>query len=404
MIDRLYPICRSLTGDGVRQSLRILQETADFDIREVPTGTQVYDWQIPDEWNITGAVLEGPSGVIADFAETNLRLMGYSEPVDLELTYAELAPHLYTHPNPDAIPYRTSYYKRGWGFCLRQAELEHLDKNASYHVKINSTIEPGSMTYGEYYHPGISGKTYLVSTYSCHPSMYNDNLSGMLAWAKLLRIVQTQKTYHSYYFFIGPETLGVLSLLSRVSYFDGAMVVSCVGSDADYIIKSSILENSDMDRAVKVGIGAPYTALPFSVNGSDERQLQSPGFRIPTININRGNYYQAPWYHNSTDEYTNNIAPLEESVTACHNILMALDCNRKIYSLSPFGEPQLGKRGLYPPVSGANEKDQTATVAKWIMHNHSGTLFDVAEKTGQPMASVSDVHTRMVKAGLVKCE
>jgi aminopeptidase-like protein len=296
-----------------------------------------------------------------------------------------------------------------------------LDKNSPYHAEINSTLEKGSMTYGEYIIHGNSGKEFLIATYSCHPSMYNDNISGMLVWAKLLSEMQNTKTNHTYHFFIGPETLGVISLLARKNEekkhggkgtFDGAVVINCVGRNEDFVLKRSSMGDSEMDKVAQQTfkeMGINHTEVPFSVNGSDERQLQSPAFRIPTINITRGEYYGSDWYHSSKDVYRDKLSflslgdcQINASVEVYHNILMNLDRNSKIYSLSPHCEPMLGKRNLYPTTSGNNEKDNSATIAKWIMHESGNSLIDIAKNTGFSMKEIREVYDRLKEGGLIK--
>lgn len=421
MKERLTEINRSLTGDGVRESLKVLQGIADFQIKEIPSGTRVFDWTIPDEWNIRSARLEGKEGVIADLKDTNLRVMGYSTPIDKELKFKDIEPHLHTHRIQTAIPYKTSYYDRDWGFCLTGEEQRRMDRQGTFHAKIDSTLEKGSMTYGECIIPGRSGKEYLVTTYSCHPTMYNDNISGMIVWAKLLHEMQNTPHEHGYHFFIGPETIGVMSLLQRKleerkcgknGTFDGAIVINCVGRNEDFVLKKSYKGNSEIDRVAEQTLkemDIRYTTVPFSVNGSDERQLQSPAFRIPTINITRGGYYGTDWYHNSRDTYKNKSSflslsdeSLNISTELYKNLLDNLDRNKKIYSLNPHCEPQLGKRGLYNTQGGSNEKDLTSTIAKWIMHKDGEPLVSVSEETGIPLKEVSEVADKLKGVKLIK--
>ncbi len=412
MKERLYPINRSITGDGVRESLKILQETADFDIKEIPTGHKIFDWTVPKEWNIKGAKLEGKDGVIADFAETNLRVVGYSNPIDRDMKYGELEPHLHSHPN--AIPYRTSYYKPDWGFCLTDREKKNLDTKGTYHAEIDSEVKEGSMTYGEATVHGKSGREFLITTYSCHPSMYNDNVSGMIVWARVLREMQRMNPNNTYHFFIGPETIGVLSLLQRKRNFEGALVINCVGKNEDFVLKQSMYKDSEVDRVAEQTLkemGVNYTTKPFDVNGSDERQLQSPAFRIPTINLTRGDYYGSGWYHSSKDNMNDLKGRpmdrtlegiLDTSVEVYLNLLMNLDRDHKIYSTNRYGEPQLGKRGLYPTTGGRNETNNLSTLAKWIMHNDGGYLVDIAERTGNTMKEIEDVYKKLKEGGLLK--
>src|SRR5262249_5522400 len=283
LFEDLFPICRSLTGDGVRMTMRRLQQIAPFDIKEIKSGTVVYDWTIPDEWNVFGAVLETENGEkIIDFADNNLHLVNYSVAVDGIFSFEELRPHLHTLPAcPDVIPYRTSYFTRDWGFCLSYNKWLSLDQTKRYRVKINTRLAPGAMTYAEAILPGVSGKEYLLSSYCCHPSMANDNLSGVITWALLLRHIAGINRRHSYRFILSPETVGTIAYLAlnegEMGEVKGGYVLSCCAGPGKFGYKKSFAqllsgELADIDRAALLALKEAeidFIEFPFDVNGSD---------------------------------------------------------------------------------------------------------------------------------------
>ena len=279
LLKELFPICRSITGNGVRQTLSILKRVTDFNIKEIPSGTKCYDWTIPNEWNIIDAYVEDSSGKkIIDFKNNNLHLVSYSQPVDKTMSYPELIKHLHTLPDlPNAIPYRTSYYNENWGFCLSHKNFQKLDKNEQYHVIIDSTLEPGNLTYGDYVIKGSSDKEFLFSTYCCHPSLGNDNLSGPVLWSLLLRSLKKQKPRYSYRFIIVPETIGAIAYLSqnetKMKQIIGGFILTCVAGPNNFGYKSSYLGNNLIDKVVDStfnDLGLSYIKHPFDINGSDE--------------------------------------------------------------------------------------------------------------------------------------
>jgi aminopeptidase-like protein len=437
MFERLFPICRSLTGDGVRHTLQHLQSIAALDVAEVPSGTRCYDWEVPDEWNIREAYIATPAGErLIDFGRSNLHVVGYSVPVNVEMSFDELNPHLHTLPSlPNAIPYRTSYYRRDWGFCLTHEAYQRLDRGGRYRVVIDSTLAPGALTYAEARLPGRSGREFLVSTYCCHPSLANDNLSGVVLWTLLLRELQSRSTWHSYRFVIVPETIGAIAYLHRnqaaMRRVEAGLVVTTVAGPGAFGYKQSFLGDHLIDRAVQrtfAEVGVKPRAYPFDVNGSDERQYSSPHFRIPTATICKDKYYEYPAYHTSLDDLSfvrpeNLIATLKLYLRTIEN----LEADRACRSTVPQCEPMLGKRGLYPQTGGSIRQtaaDTTTAPAereyavyegriargseldamRWLMFWGDGrtTVFEIAERTGLPVGQLVDVAGRLTEHGLLE--
>ncbi|MBF0595728.1 MAG: DUF4910 domain-containing protein, partial [Candidatus Omnitrophica bacterium] len=358
----LFPVCRSLTGEGVRQTLRRLAGVTPFELREVPSGTACFDWVVPDEWNIKGAYIKNSRGeTIVDFARNNVHVVSYSVPVNTTMSFAELDPHLHYLPNlPQAIPYRTSYYNRDWGFCLSHDQYVTLDKEDTYRVVIDASLSPGSLTYGEAFIPGDSGKEFLVSTYCCHPSLANDNLSGPILWTLLLKVLRSRKTRHSYRFIIIPEKIGALAYLSHheqaMKKVYGGFVITTVAGPGEPGYKGSFQGDHLVDRAVRqafVDADKAYVAYPFDINGSDETQYSSPHFRIPTGTITKDKYYEYDYYHTSLDDLDFvKAAYLIDTLKMYLLTIENLELDLTYRSLNPCGSPMLGKRGLYPKVGG----------------------------------------------------
>ena len=420
LLRRLFPICRSLTGDGVRETLAILKDFAAFDVHEVPSGTVCYDWTVPEEWSIRDAYIATLSGErIVDFRESNLHVVSYSTPIDAVLSFEELEGHLYTLPSlPDAIPYRTSYYKRDWGFCLTHGQFLRLDRTAKYHVVIDSTLAPGSLTYGEALLPGRSDQEYLISTYCCHPSLANDNLSGMVLWSLLLRELRARPTRHSYRFVIVPETVGAIAYLhaneERMRQAAGGFVVTTVAGPGRLGYKRSFLGNHRLDRAVRQTfreLAIEPLDYPFDINGSDERQYSAPFFRIPTVTISKDKYYEYDYYHTSRDnlEFIS-ASSLVETLKLYLLSIEKLETDLVYRSLTPHSEPMLGRRGLDPQTGGSIRQaaGQAEThhaergyvvsegriargseldAIRWLLFwgDGSTTLLEIAERTGLPV-------------------
>jgi len=381
LFEKLFPICRSITGEGVRETLSILNKTIGFDIHEIKTGTKCYDWEIPNEWNINDAYVKNEKGLrVIDFKKNNLHLVSYSIPVNTKITFSELERHLNTLPNlPDAIPYRTSYYNKDWGFCISHDKKNELDKDDNYHVVIDSTLKPGSMTYGEKIIKGTSKNEFLFSSYCCHPSMGNDNLSGLILWILLLKQLEGKKLKNNYRFVTVPETIGSIYYLSshetQMKDLTGGFVLTCTAGPNKFAYKKSFLQDHFIDKisikALKES-GEEFEIFPFDVNGSDERQYSSPYFRIPIGTISRDKYFEFPFYHTSKDNlefisgknlvktlkvYLRIIESLEEhsddEIKKIRNRKhMKTDGHVFYKSLNPYCEPMLSKRGLYPLKGG----------------------------------------------------
>lgn len=381
LMTKLFPICRSITGNGVRESLSILREISDFDIKEIQSGTKCFDWEIPDEWNVDSAFLEDENGKkILDFEKNNLHLLNYSIPIEKTITFEELKEHIYTLPSlPQAIPYRTSYYSKNWGFCMSFEQFQSLDPALKYHVNIQTTLEPGAMTYGEKKINGKSGIEFIISTYCCHPSLANDNLSGMILWILLLRELKKRKTTHSYRFIIVPETIGAIAYLAKnqdnMKNISAGYILTCVAGPGKYGYKESFLGNHIIDTISKEVLSESeknYNLYEFDINGSDETHFSSPYFRIPIGTICKDKYYEFDFYHTSFDnlkfiDSKNIIRSLEIYLKLIDKLECLTNSSFKkineetkydsvhptlLRSLNPCCEPMLSKRGLYPSIGG----------------------------------------------------
>ncbi|MBI4798705.1 MAG: DUF4910 domain-containing protein [Desulfarculus sp.] len=362
LLRELFPICRSLSGEGVRQSLRVLQNHAPLTILEYATGTPCFDWTIPREWNAREAWIKDASGhKVVDFAQSNLHLVSYSTPVSGTFTFAELEPHLHTLPRlPRAIPYRTSYYREDWGFCLSQEQLDGLDRQGRYEVFIDSELEHGALTLAEARLAGASGREYLFSTYCCHPSLANDNLSGLVLTTLLCRELAGRDLRHSYRLVIVPETIGAIAYLAHhqeeMRRIAGGFVVTCVGGPGPLGYQPTFLGDHHIDRAAGQAfaeLGVEPVLYPFAPNGSDERQYSSPGFRIPMATICKDKYFAYDYYHTSLDDLSFvSAGQIMETLEVYLKAVEILEQDEVLISTNPHGEPQLGRRGLYPQLGG----------------------------------------------------
>lgn len=364
---RLFPICRSITGDGVRQTLAILGEyLPGLTVHEVPTGTPAFDWFVPDEWNIRAAWIEGPDGDrIVDFADSNLHVVGYSEPVDVTLSLQELQEHLHSDPDfPDAIPYVTSYYRRSWGFCLTHRQREAL-ADGTYRVVIDSTLQPGNLTYAELVIPGETSDEVFLSTYVCHPSLGNNELSGPVVMTALARWLREEPRRFTYRIVFVPESIGALVYTSRNLEHLRASVVAgfnltCIGDDGDYSYLASRLGSTPIDRiAHRIVRATPQPVMyTYLSRGSDERTYCAPGVDLPLISLMRTKYGAYPGYHTSLDDLTL-ITPtgLQGGLDLVRDCITEFEHSR--YFLTPVcGEPQLGRRGLYHAVHARTVADE----------------------------------------------
>lgn len=385
LASRLFPICRSITGNGVRETLNILKEEIPLEIFEVPTGTPVFDWKVPKEWNITEAWIEDSQGHrIVDFANNNLHVVGYSIPVDETILLSELQEHLYSRPEqPDAIPYVTSYYEERWGFCLPHSLREKLVDDV-YHVHIKSSLKSGSLTYGELIIKGESDKEVFFSTYVCHPSMANNELSGPTVVVELVKWIQSMPRYYSYRVAFIPETIGSLAYLAKnilllkknvIAGFN----VTCVGDDRAYSFLPSRNGSTRADRvAMRVlkNEHPDFKIYSFLERGSDERQYCAPGVDLPFTSIMRSKYGTYPEYHSSLDDLTL-VTPsgLQGSFDVFKKCIEEIEDN-PCYESVFLGEPQLGKRGLYSTLSYTGSIQSNSKLYQNILAYADGT-FDV---------------------------
>ena len=407
----LYPICRSITGDGLRSSLSRIRERVPLTIHEVPTGTAVFDWTVPKEWNIRDAYIAGPTGErVVDFRNSNLHVVNYSRPVQTKLTLSELKPHLFTIPeHPDWIPYRTSYYKEDWGFCLPHNQLLALTEG-EYEVRIDSTLEEGSLSYGELYLPGRSTDEVLISCHACHPSLANDNLSGLSVATFLAQHLMGRELRYSYRFLFIPGTIGAITWLARnrenAARIQHGLVLTCIGDSGGFHYKKSRRGDAEVDRAAAIVLrhcGEASEVLDFSPYGYDERQYCSPGFNLAVGCLMRSVWGTFPEYHTSADNL-NFIRPesLAGSLQVCASIIEVLEENRTCVSQMPWCEPQLGKRNLYRSTGGESIA-QDITARLWVLNLSDGShsLLDIAERSGLPFSAIRDAADVLTKAGLL---
>jgi aminopeptidase-like protein len=409
----LFPIARSITGDGLRETLTRIGRLIPLQRHEVATGTPALDWEIPQEWNIRGARIETVGGqVIVDYARSNLHVVGYSMPIDRVVERQELAAHVHTLPEqPSLIPYRTAYYAQDWGFCLPEATWRAMSDPA-YRVVIDASLEPGALTYGETLIEGDSLDEVLISVHCCHPSLANDNLSGIAVAIGLARRLMAAPRKLSYRFVFLPATIGSLAWLSRnettLSRIRHGLVLTCLGDMGRFHYKQSRRETATIDRAVAQVLKereASHTILPFSPYGYDERQYCSPGFNLPVGCLMRSPNGTFPEYHTSADD-VDFVKPeaLHESVDVLVDIMDMLDKNRTYERVDGRGEPQLGRRGLYRAISGQKEAGGANQLALlWVLNLADGqhSLLDMAERSGLPFRQLRAAADLAFEAGLV---
>ncbi|HMG20989.1 MAG TPA: DUF4910 domain-containing protein [Kofleriaceae bacterium] len=414
LVEELYPICRSITGDGVRDTLaRIERQLPAPMIRtEVPTGTQVLDWTVPREWNIRDAWIADASGArVVDFRACNLHVVNYSVPVRARMSLAELRPHLHALPDhPDWIPYRTSYYAETWGFCLRQRQLDAL-ADGDYEVCIDATLAPGHLSYGELVLPGDAHDEVLISTHVCHPSLCNDNLSGIAVATALAReLAARPRRRWTYRFVFAPGTIGAIVWLAQhrdvVPRIRAGLTMMCLGSAHPFTYKRTLAGATEIDRAAAAVLrdrGAGDHLIDFFPYGYDERQYNSPGFRAPVGSVMRGRHGMFPEYHTSADDLAFVSAErLAESLAVVRGIVDVLEANRRYRNLAPDGEPQLGKRGLYRATGGTSIPDLNLAML-WVLTLSDGgcDLLAVAERAALPFATIRVAAELLRDAGLL---
>lgn len=412
LITALYPICRSITGDGVRETLNVIKKYIPITVHKIRTGAAVFDWIIPKEWNIRDAYIKDSSGrKIVDFADSNLHVVNYSMPVHRKMSLHELRDHLHTLPeHPDWIPYRTSYYKEDWGFCIAYNQLKELQEDI-YEVYIDSSLKKGHLTYGELFIRGEVQDEVLLSTHICHPSLCNDNLSGLSVLTFLARQLQTRRTYYSYRFLFIPGTIGAIAWLSineiRTRNIRHGLVAALLGDTGAFTYKKSRRGNAEIDRIVPEVLktkGVDHTVVNYTPYGYDERQFCSPGFNLPVGSLTRTPYGQFPEYHTSADNL-DFVKPeaLELSLEVYEEVINMLDGNRKYISTNPKCEPQLGKRKLYASTGGASETNDFQMAMLWVLNFCDGqhSLLDISNLSGISFELLRKAADKLLDARLL---
>lgn len=415
VLSELYPLCRSLTGEGLRSTLKKLNEITSFDLKEFNSGNKYYDWEIPDEWIIRDAYIKDSKGnKILDFKQNNLHVINYSNPIKEKISYFDLKDKIHTLPNlEDAIPYRTAYYSDEWGFCMSNKSFKRLDKNEIYNILIDSDFKKGVLNYGEAFIKGKkSEKTYLFTTYPCHPSLANDNLSGVILWTLLLRELKTIELENNYIFVIHPETIGAIAYLQtnekKMKNIEGGSVVTTVAGPGKFSIKRSCSPNSIIDKAGLQTLkeyGSDFIEYDFDPDaGSDERQYSSQHFGIPMISICKDKYFEYDFYHTSKDDLKFiSSKNLIETLDLYLSLISKIERNFIYKSLNPQCEPMLSKRGLYPTMGGQlkqkainedhrHDWEKTLAAINWLMYlcNGKNSILDIVEKTNLNFDLLSD--------------
>ena len=405
LIERLYPICRSKTGNGVRETLRIVNEFAGLDVHEVPSGSAAYDWTVPKEWNVNDAWVRDSHGRrVIDFQKSNLHLLGYSVPVHRTMPLAELRRHLVSLPDrPDWIPFRDTFYREDWGFALRHKDLENLE-DGEYEVCVDASLKEGHLTYGEAFLPGATSDEILISAHTCHPSLCNDNLSGISIAALLAQHLRGMQRRYSYRILFLPGTIGSIVWLSRnedkISRIKHGLVLACIGDPGDFTYVQSRRGNALVDRAFAHVLGQSgrrHTMKPFAPEGYDQRQYCSPGFNLPVGSLMRTPFGAYPEYHTSADDLSF-VRPdaLAESYAMLLSGLHVLENDGRYLNLSPKCEPHLGRRGLY---------GKAAELGLWWLLNLSDGehgLLDIAERSGTSFETLKNGADALEQAGLLQ--
>jgi aminopeptidase-like protein len=415
LIADLYPICRSITGNGLRASLELLQQHIPLEIHEVPSGTAVFDWTVPLEWNIRDAYIRNSRGEkVVDFQESNLHVVNYSVPVRANMPLEELKKHLFTLPDrPDWIPYRTSYYSEGWGFCLSHNRLLQLT-DGKYEVLIDSSLHRGHLNYGEFYMRGSTSDEILISCHVCHPSLCNDNLSGVALATFLAKQLRPLSLRYSYRFLFIPGTIGSIAWLARnqggLSRIKHGLVLVDVGDSGNLTYKKSRTGNTEIDRValnVLRHCGSEYQVRDFDPYGHDERQYCSPGINLAVGCLSRTPHGEFPEYHTSADNL-GFVRPeyLGDSFAQCLSMLRVLENNRTFVNLNPMCEPQLGKRGLYRMIGGQKDGGIEELPLLWVLNLSDGehSLLDISERSGLRFETLVRAADALVAHDLLKAQ
>ncbi len=416
LFDRLWPICRSISGDGLRESFKILQEIIPLELKEYNTGTQVYDWEIPKEWNIKDAYIITPTGEkICDFKLNNLHIVNYSMPFIGDVTWEELEVHLHTlKDNPTAIPYITSYYNENWGFCIDFNSYQKLSREGLYKVVVDTELKKGSVSVGSLFLPGESEEEILLSTYLCHPSMANNELSGPITMAYLYQLLsKVENRKYSYRFIMAPETIGVIAYLSdhgshMKNKTKAGYVLTCCGDDAPFVFKKSKNEMGWLEKVTKHVLehqSNKFEIIPFSVGGSDERQYCSPGFNLPVGSITRSMYHRYKEYHTSLDnKQFISFQAMKNTIILYFKMIQAMEINIFPICEIQFGEPRLGKRGLLPHSIEPNDKrrkeiDRMFHLITWADGYHD--LIDIAEMRNESILDYIEILMKLLNQKII---
>ena len=413
LVKRLYPICRSITGNGVRETLQVIKEVIPIEVREVPSGTPVLDWNVPDEWNIRDAWIKGPDGrKIVDFQQSNLHVVSYSIPFRDTLSLEELKKHLFSLPDhPDWVPYRTSYYHETWGFCLPHRRLTSLPEG-EYEVCVDSTLAPGSLSYGELLLPGLCADEVLISCHVCHPSLANDNLSGIAVATFLASQLAQRNRRYSYRFIFIPGTIGSITWLAlnehNIKNIRHGLILAGVGDTGAFHYKKTRNGDAYIDRLmlrVLRQTGRAHQVLDFEPYGYDERQFGSPGFNLPVGCLMRTPFGQYPEYHSSADDLRL-VKPesLADTLDLLEQLVGTLEGETRYLNLNPRGEPQLGRRGLYDTLGGLSHTKQRQMAMLWLLNFSDGdhSLEDIADRSQLPAEELWEVARVLEKNGLLK--
>jgi aminopeptidase-like protein len=412
LIRELFPICRSITGDGLRRSLARIGAVIPLTTHKVATGTRVFDWNIPKEWNIRDAYIKDAAGRrVIDFKKNNLHVVNYSAPISARMSLNELRPRLHSLPErPDWIPYRTSYYAESWGFCLSHRQLQNL-ADGEYEVVIDSTLSNGALTYGECVLPGEIDDEFLISAHICHPSLCNDNLSGVVVATELARILTSTSRRFTYRFLFVPGTIGAIAWLflnrATAHKVKHGLVLACLGDRGSINYKRSRRLTAVIDRAVEHVLrtkGGAFEIRDFSPYGYDERQYCSPGFNLPVGGFRRTPHGEYPEYHTSADDLGFVSAEhLADSLNTLLEVIDLVESDVRFINLSPMGEPQLGRRGLLTSATGdAAKAEQLALL--WVLNlsDGSNSVLDIAERSRLPFYQLRGAIDVLTACGLLE--
>ncbi len=417
---KIFPFCRSITGEGVRQTLKAINDElntvgAELEIYEVPTGTQAFDWTVPKEWKIRNAYIENSLGErVLDYKNNNLHVVGYSTPIDTWMDLEELKEYIFTLPDqPDLIPYVTSYYKERFGFCMSETQKNSL-KRDKYHVVIDSELFQGVLNYAEIVIPGKLNREIFFSTYICHPSMANNECSGPALATELIKyLLQNKDKQYTYRFVFIPETIGSITYLSRdrnLQHLKTTMLagfnLSCVGDNRDYSIVESIYGKTLADRVLKnilyFHTNDHYSDYSFLKRGSDERQYNAPGVDLPVVCFCRSKFDEYPEYHSSADNMSLvSVEGFQGSYDVMTQVIEALEYN-KFYKIKVLCEPQLGKRGLYPTVSKKGEYDEVRPLQHFIAYaDGKNDLVDISNRINVPISRLIPIVDKLIDNDLL---